>query len=60
MAGRARVGKMNVDDNPVIASRFNIRSIPALLILKGGQEVDRLVGVQPKHEIERRLQRAIA
>jgi thioredoxin 2 len=60
MAGRVRVAKLNVDDNPVTASRFNIRSIPALLILKGGGEVDRMVGVQPKHEIARRLERAIS
>lgn len=60
MAGRVRVGKLNVDDNPVIAARFNIRSIPALLVLKGGREVDRLVGVQPKVDIQRRVERAIA
>ncbi len=60
MAGRALVAKLNVDDNPVVASRFNIRSIPALLILKNGSEIDRLVGVQPKHEIARRLERALA
>jgi thioredoxin 2 len=60
MAGRVKVGKLNVDDNPVIASRFNIRSIPALLVLKGGREVDRMVGVQPKNDIQRRLERAIA
>jgi thioredoxin 2 len=60
MAGRVRVAKLNVDDNPVTASRFNIKSIPALLILKGGGEVDRMVGVQPKQEIARRLERAIA
>ena len=60
MAGRVRVGKLNVDDNPVTSARFNIRSIPALLVLKGGHEVDRMVGVQPKNEIQRRLERAIA
>jgi len=59
MAGRVRVGKLNVDENPVIAERFNIRSIPALLVLKGGREVDRIVGAQPKHEIQRRVERAI-
>jgi thioredoxin 2 len=60
MAGRVRVAKMNVDDNPVTAERFRIRSIPALLVLKGGREVDRIVGVQPKAEIVRRLEHAIA
>jgi thioredoxin 2 len=60
MAGRVKVGKLNVDDNPMTAERFNIRSIPALLVLKGGREVDRMVGVQPKMDIQRRLERAIA
>ena|SRR5437588_8366017 len=60
MAGRVRVAKLNVDENPVTAERFNIRSIPALLVLKGGREVDRMVGVQPRTEIVRRLERAIA
>lgn len=59
MAGRVRFAKLNIDENPVTTSRFNIRSIPALLVLKGGREIDRLIGVQPKHEIERRLERAI-
>ena len=56
MAGRVKFGKLNVDENPATASRFNVRSIPTLLVLKGGQEVDRIVGVQPKEEIARRLQ----
>lgn len=60
MAGRVRVAKLNVDDNPRTAARFNVQGIPALLVLKGGREVDRIVGVQPKAEIERRLERAIA
>jgi thioredoxin-like negative regulator of GroEL len=60
MSGRVRVAKLNVDDNPVTAQRFNVRGIPALLVLKAGREVDRIVGVQPKSEIVRRLQQAIA
>jgi len=60
LAGRVRVVKLNVDDNPRTAERFDLRSIPTLLVLKGGREVDRLVGVQPKQEIARRLERAIA
>jgi thioredoxin 2 len=59
MAGRVQFARMNVDDNPLTAGRFRIQSIPALLILKAGQEVDRIVGVQPKTEIVRRLMRAI-
>ena len=60
MAGRVRVAKLNVDENPVTAERFQIRSIPALLVLKGGREVDRIVGVQPKSEIARRVERLLA
>ena len=57
MAGRVRVAKLNVDENPMTAARFNVRSIPTLLVLKAGKEIDRIVGVQPKAEIERRLAR---
>jgi len=59
-AGRVRVVKLNVDDNPQTAARFGLRSIPTLLVMKDGREVDRLVGVQPKQEIARRLERAVA
>jgi thioredoxin 2 len=55
LAGRLQVGKLNVDENPVIANRFQVRGIPCLLLLKAGREVDRIVGVQPKAEILRRL-----
>jgi thioredoxin 2 len=55
LAGRVRVGKLNVDDNPATASRFGVRSIPTLLILRNGSEVDRIVGAVPKPEIVRRL-----
>ncbi len=57
MAGRVRVAKLNVDENPATAARFNVRGIPTLLLFKGGVEVDRLVGVQPKAEIARHLER---
>jgi thioredoxin 2 len=60
LAGRVRVVKLNVDDNPRTAARFDLRSIPTLLVLKGGHEVDRLIGVQPKQEIARRLERILA
>ena len=56
MHGRVKVAKLNIDENPGVASRFAVRSIPTLLVLKGGREVDRLVGVQPKQEIVRRLE----
>jgi len=57
MAGQVRVAKLNVDENPMTAARFDVRSIPTLLVLKAGREVDRIVGVKPKSEIARRLQR---
>ncbi len=60
MAGRVRIAKLNVDENQAAAARFNVRSIPTLLILKAGIEVDRLVGVLPKHELTRRLEQALA
>ena len=59
-AGRVRFAKLNVEENPKTAARFSVNSIPTLLVLKGGREVDRIVGVQPKAEIARRLQRLMA
>jgi len=60
VAGRVRVVKLNVDENPATAARFDLRSIPTLLVFKAGREVDRIVGVQPKSEISRRLEPLIA
>jgi thioredoxin 2 len=59
MAGRVRIAKLNIDENQATAARFNVRSIPTLLILKSGREVDRLVGVLPKSEIARHLEQAL-
>jgi thioredoxin 2 len=59
MAGRLRVAKLNVDENPVTSERFRIRGIPALLVFDGGREIDRIVGVQPKSEIVRRLEQVL-
>jgi len=60
LAGRVKVAKMNVDDNPATSSRFGVRSIPTLLVFKDGREVDRIVGVQPKPAILGRLERHLA
>lgn len=49
--GKARVGKLNTDDNPNIATTYNISAIPALLVFKGGQVVDRFVGVVNKDKL---------
>ena len=59
LAGRVRVAKLNVDENPATAGRFDIRSIPTLLVIAGGREVDRIVGAQPKQAIRARLDRVL-
>ena len=56
--GQYRIAKLNVDENTQTASRFNVRSIPTMLIFKEGKLIDRIVGVQPKHEIAERLRLA--
>jgi len=53
--GRYTITKLNVDENPRTSAQFNIRSIPTLLIFKGGKLVDQIVGVQPKQAIAARL-----
>ena len=60
LSGSVRVAKLNVDENPATAGRFDIRSIPTLLVIAGGREVDRIVGVQPKQAIRARLERFVA
>ena len=55
LAGRVRFAKLDIDENPATAARYDVRSIPTLLVFKGGREVDRIVGVHPKAEIARRL-----
>jgi thioredoxin 2 len=57
MAGRVRFAKLNVDENPATASRFDVRGIPTLVVFRDGREIDRMVGVLPKSEIARRLER---
>ena len=47
-SGKARVGKVNIDDNQQVASEFGISSIPTVMIFKGGKVVDNFVGVTPK------------
>ena len=60
LAGRIRIAKLNVDENPATANRFDVRSIPTMLVMVGGREVDRIVGAQPKAAIKERLERAVA
>ena len=56
-AGRVTVGKLNVDENPETSTRFCIMSIPTLLIIKDGKEVDRIIGAVPKQAIDERIKK---
>jgi thioredoxin len=56
--GRADVAKLDIDRNPETAAAHGIRSIPTALIFRGGQEVDRIVGLQPRARYERALEAA--
>ncbi len=58
-AGRYRIAKLNVDDNHQTAARFQIASIPTMLIFKDGQLIDRLIGAQSKEVIAEHLQGAL-
>ena len=54
--GKAVVGKVNVDHNPQISMNYGITSIPAILFLKNGQVVDKLVGAQPKGNFVKKIE----
>jgi len=54
-AGRIKIAKLNVDENPLTASQFDTRSIPTMLFFKNGMLVNRLVGALPKAAIEQQL-----
>ena len=56
-AGKVVFGKLNVDENPKTAMRFDIMSIPTLLIMKDEKEVDRIIGAVPKQSIEAKLRK---
>ena len=53
--GKAVIGKVDVDRNPQISAKFGIRSIPTLLVFKGGQVVDKQVGAVPKQALAQKL-----
>jgi thioredoxin 1 len=58
--GKAVIGKLNVDENPAVTARFGVRSIPTLLVFKGGQIVDKQVGAVPKSVLSQKLQNQVA
>ncbi len=53
--GKIKIGKMDIDNNPEVAMKFGIRSIPTLLIFKDGKVVDQIVGAVPKGQITQKL-----
>ena len=55
--GKFTVAKVNVDELPDLAAQFGVLNIPTLIFLKGGEEVDRLVGVQPKSQLDAKIQK---
>ncbi len=56
--GSVVIGKLNIDDNPEAAQQYGVSSIPTLLVFKGGQVVNKFVGVQPKTRIQTALDAA--
>ncbi|GAB5407898.1 MAG: thioredoxin [Balneolaceae bacterium] len=59
-AGKAKIGKVNVDVNPEVSVKYGIRSIPALLIFKDGEVVDQIIGAVPKTHLTKQLDAQIA
>lgn len=53
--GKIKVGKFNVDQGPLVASRYNIEAIPTLLIFKGGETADKIVGAVPYQVLEEKV-----
>ena len=58
--GRVKFVKLNTDDNIQTASRYGIRSIPTLLVFKGGEPVAQVIGFRPKSELKRTLDSVVA
>jgi thioredoxin 1 len=59
-AGKARIAKVNIDDHQDLAAQFGIRAIPTLLMFKGGQVIEQVVGMKSKRDLKTSLDRAIA
>jgi thioredoxin 1 len=59
-AGRVKFVKLNTDDNPGLAGRYNVSGIPCLILFKGGDAVERIVGFVPEKNITAMLQKHLA
>lgn len=58
-AGRVKLAKVNVDDEPVLAGRYQVRSIPTILFVRDGRVVDRVVGAVPRETLAAKVQTAL-
>lgn len=57
--GQVKICKLNVDENPATPGQFGVRGIPTLILFKGGQVVDQVVGAVPKNQLEGMLKKAL-
>jgi thioredoxin 1 len=58
--GKVKFVKLNTDDNIQTASKYGIRSIPTLLVFKGGEAVDQVIGFRPKSDLKRTLDKSLS
>ncbi|MDB6057004.1 MAG: thioredoxin [Verrucomicrobiales bacterium] len=58
--GKVRIGKVNIDNDQVLASQYNVRAIPTLLLFKGGQVTEQIVGMRSKKDLKASLDKAVA
>lgn len=58
-AGKVKVAKMNVDENRAVPQKYNVMSIPTLLLFKGGQTIDQVVGAVPKTHLENLIKKSL-
>ena len=57
--GKLRVGKLNIDENPSTPTKFGIRGIPTLIIFKGGEPVEQVVGVRSKADLKAAIEKSL-
>jgi thioredoxin 1 len=58
-AGKLKVGKVNIDENPAVPTQYDVRSIPTLLMFKGGKVVGQIVGAVPRPKVEEMLKKSL-
>ena len=59
-SGKVRIGKVNIDEHPALAAQFNVRAIPTLLLFKGGQVTEQMVGARSKRDLKASFDKSIA